>query len=330
MSTPRLQSTHPLGHGQSRGRGQPHGHGRGQGHERGPGQGVSADKVIELLNRLQTRLPRLQGATDDPYLVMARVMEFQKKHKLEPNGIIGAATLSALRKSAQRHTSKASPPFGQVVVVNLNVWGNQKPQTLTAYESGKPADDLKDVPCFGGSLEYPSHRGVFRIFERHFLHTSSAFPYPLGNMNFALRFHGGEAIHAGPVNKPSHACIHVNGPSTDYQGLPVNATGNTVAEKLFKWADLSTMVIVLGLGKEIGLGHVEEHVEKDEQGGIIEIDRDKRLFADHLIVQTLRGPYRGKYASETDSEYLDDIFHRHAYKGMGPPPSLPKPRSSPH
>jgi lipoprotein-anchoring transpeptidase ErfK/SrfK len=102
-------------------------------------------------------------------------------------------------------------------------------ERLRAFENGLTKLDFH--PIKGGAPSDPSTRGVFKVFKRLRHHTSSKFPIPPGNMDFALFFHGAEAIHQGPPTIPSHGCIHVE-PSQ--------------AERLFNWAgNADIMVIVL-------------------------------------------------------------------------------------
>lgn len=174
----------------------------------------------------KTRLPRL--STDNTYgsLTMARVMEFQSQEKLKVvDGIYGPKTEAALAKR-KGNTMK---PAGFCILVDL-INGR-----LRAFQQGAVALDFK--PIRGGSATDPSTRGVFRVTRALRHHTSSQFPEPPGNMDFALFYHKGEALHQGPPTESSHGCIHVE-PSQ--------------AELLFNWAggeknavDKKIMVIVL-------------------------------------------------------------------------------------
>jgi hypothetical protein len=169
-----------------------------------------------------TRLPRLDLDQHYGSLTMARVMEFQFHSKFatkDTDGIDGPITQDKLDK-----TKSSSPkPAGRVILVDLI---NSR---LRAFKDGKRDLDFK--PIAGGSTSDPSTRGVFKVFKRLRHHTSSKFPIPPGNMDFALFYHGAEALHQGPPTVPSHGCIHV-APSQ--------------AEQLFKWAgSFDVMVVVL-------------------------------------------------------------------------------------
>jgi lipoprotein-anchoring transpeptidase ErfK/SrfK len=94
-------------------------------------------------------------------------------------------------------------------------------KTLKAYQDGAL---FMETPISGGRAGHPTSVGVFSIdpHRRFKHHTSSVYPPPKGGapMNYALFFHGGEAIHQGDPNVPSHGCIHV---------------GHADAPKLFDW-----------------------------------------------------------------------------------------------
>ncbi len=188
--------------------------------------GMKGSSVKALQTQLNaagvTRLPRLD--LDEQYgsLTMARVMEFQFNIKFatkDTDGIDGPITQGKLDK-----TKSSSPkPDGRVILVDLI---NSR---LRAFNDG--TRDLDFKPIAGGSTSDPSTRGVFKVFKRLRHHTSSKFPIPPGNMDFALFYHGAEALHQGPPTEASHGCIHVE-PSQ--------------AERLFKWAGKhDVMVIVL-------------------------------------------------------------------------------------
>jgi hypothetical protein len=165
---------------------------------------ATGPKVGALQRRLNscgaTRLPRLKD--DEVYgsLTMARVMEFQFHSKFvlkDIDGKVGPATQAKIDS-----TPSSSPsPSGQVIVVDLIH------DRLRAFRSGTLEHDFR--PIKGGSASDPTTRGVFKVFKAFRHHTSSKFPVPPGNMDFALFFHGAEALHQGPPTIPSHGCIHV-------------------------------------------------------------------------------------------------------------------------
>jgi hypothetical protein len=107
-------------------------------------------------------------------------------------------------------------------------------RTLRAFEDGKLKITVH--PIIGGRPGFLTRCGKFSIdpdrrFEKH---TSSEFPPPHGGapMPFSLFFNGGQAIHGGDPNAPSHGCVHVAVPE---------------AERVFKWvADHAVRVVVTG------------------------------------------------------------------------------------
>ena len=166
-----------------------------------------------------TRLPRIRGEAGFGPLTMARVMEFQFQQGLLPDGDFGPKTKARLLETK----AHSAAPFGRCILVDLIVG------RLRAFQDGVLKFDLH--PISGGAHTSPTTRGVFKVFSRLRHHTSSKYPYPPGNMDFSLFFHGAEAIHQGPATIPSHGCIHV-------------APGD--AERLFDWAGVAdVMVIVL-------------------------------------------------------------------------------------
>jgi hypothetical protein len=171
----------------------------------------------QLNNCGPTRLPRLVEDNDYGSLTMARVMEFQFLNKFtrhDTDGVVGPITQASINGQPK----SSPPPMGRVIVVDLI---NDR---LRAYKSG--IKDLDFRPIKGGSATDPSTRGVFKIFRALRKHTSSKFPIPPGNMDFALFYNGAEALHQGPPRIPSHGCIHVD-PSE--------------AAKLFNWATSSSI-----------------------------------------------------------------------------------------
>ena len=178
--------------------------------------GASGAVVGALQRKLNsagpTRLPRLSSDTVYGSLTMGRVMEFQFLAKFPTSATDGAVGPITQAKIDAAPTS-APAPSGQVILVDLI---NER---LRAYRGGLLQHDFK--PIKGGSATDASTRGVFKVFKAFRHHTSSKFPIPPGNKDFALFYHGAEALHQGPPTIPSHGCIHVE-PSQ--------------AEKLFRWA----------------------------------------------------------------------------------------------
>jgi len=222
--------------------------------------GLPVKKLIDDLNRVSpTRLPLLAGDNFD-VITMARVMEFQFLLKLRVDGVAGPNTVSLLRHLLSRsRVHENATPAGRAIVINLipvNQW-------LTAFEDGEPIPGLTRRECHGGSMEFPSSRGVFQMTSRRLLHhTSDVFPEPPDNMACSLFYTHAEAIHQGPVGVPSHGCIHV---------------GVGWANKLFHWAGGSdVLVIVLGKHAKIGRGHTYPP-EVQRQIDLLKADLNTRL-----------------------------------------------------
>jgi len=186
-----------------------------------PGPDIGA--VQALLNKHNpTRLPR--SVEDKRYGVfsMARVMEFQHRSGLEPDGAVGPLTKTKLAGGLAK---TPADPAGKCIVVDL-IFRNR----AHAFQDGRTM--LRDIPCHGGSTEDPSTRGVFFVDKtrrfRH--HTSSEFPEPPDNMQFSLFFNKGQAIHLGPADEPSHGCIHVDMPG---------------AQQLFHFAGSDDVMVII-------------------------------------------------------------------------------------
>jgi len=133
---------------------------------------------------------------------MARVLEFQHEKRIGVDGDCGPTTHRTLDGSPCPKI--VAKPHGKCILVDLV--GNR----IHAFEDG--AEKMNISPVRGGSKEDPSHKGVFRVFKWRRHHTSSKFPEPPDNMEFALFYNGGEAIHSGPPDEDSHGCIHVDDP----------------------------------------------------------------------------------------------------------------------
>jgi L,D-transpeptidase catalytic domain/Putative peptidoglycan binding domain len=163
----------------------------------------------EQLNRCApTRLPLLVVDNDFGVLTKARVMEFQFNQKLSVDGIAGTTeTLPRLATVAAKATTVIKPS-GRSILVNL------VHNKLIAFENGKTVMTIQ--PIRGGSAGDPSTQGVFPMTSRRLRHhTSSEFPEPPDNMQFAMFYNRGQAIHMGPPTEPSHGCIHVGHPSIE-------------------------------------------------------------------------------------------------------------------
>jgi hypothetical protein len=153
---------------------------------------------------------------------MARVMEFQYQQGLATDGAVGLDTLRALQ-GTPTSCINAAVPQGRCILVDLI------DHRLFAFLNGTA--QLKISPIRGGRVGHPSHRGVFQMSSRRLRHhTSTEYPFPPGNMDFALFYNGSEAIHQGPPTVPSHGCIHVGPPS---------------AENLFNWAGQYDIIVIV-------------------------------------------------------------------------------------
>ncbi len=172
-----------------------------------------------------TRLPRLPiDGTFGP-LTVGRVMEFQFRNGLRDDGIVGAITNAKLPQDGPGDNQQPEPPSGRSILVNLF------DRQLTAYENGNVA--LHVSPIAGGRPGFLSSTGVFTMTSRRLRqHSSSEFPSSGGkrNMDFSLFYHGGEAIHQGDPNTPSHGSIHVAPP---------------FAEQLFEWAGSTDIWVIV-------------------------------------------------------------------------------------
>jgi len=186
-------------------------------------KGPDVGTLQQQLNCLgPTRLPRLDIDQGYGVLTMARVMEFQKQQGLSVDGAVGPNTAKKL-SGKPTTCDKSDAPAGRCILVDL--YGMK----LTAFKDGKA--ELNISPIIGGRPKFPSHRGVFQMTSRRLRHhTSSAFPKPHDNMQFALFYNGGEAIHQGSPTTQSHACIHV-------------APG--AAEHVFNWAGKEDVVVII-------------------------------------------------------------------------------------
>ncbi len=192
--------------------------------------GSAGPEVTQLQQSLNatgpTRLPQLPVDGNFGALTLARVLEFQENAGLSVDGAVGPITLGKLAASAGAGNDPA--PRGRSILADL------VDRQLTAYQDGAAA--FHTSPIAGGRPGFPSTQGVFRMSSRRLRrHSSSEFPSPSGkdNMDFAMFYHGGEAIHEGNPNTPSHGCIHVGAPD---------------AERLFAWVGDTDVVVIVAKG----------------------------------------------------------------------------------
>ena len=171
-----------------------------------------------------TRLPRLTVNSEFDALTVGRVMEFQFLNHLTVDGIVGPQTAAHLQSVESGQSDPPDPPQGRSILVDL--FNRQ----LAAYDHGEAA--LNISPIAGGRPGYRSTSGMFEMTDRRLRqHSSSEFPGK-DNMDFALFYHDGEALHQGNPEIQSHGCIHVPAPH---------------AEQLFDWAGTTDIwVIVIG------------------------------------------------------------------------------------
>jgi lipoprotein-anchoring transpeptidase ErfK/SrfK len=66
-------------------------------------------------------------------------------------------------------------------------------------------------PVSSGVPQYRTPSGIFRIYKKSRYHMSRRYPdeHGVNNMDFALWFYDGYALHKGDVDWMSHGCIHV-------------------------------------------------------------------------------------------------------------------------
>ncbi|SEP50860.1 L,D-transpeptidase [Amycolatopsis saalfeldensis] len=79
------------------------------------------------------------------------------------------------------------------------------------------------VPMEPGDAAQPTPAGTFRVAWKDKVHTSSEYGDPMPNSVFFAA--GGIAFHAGPLDQPSHGCIHLTDADSTvfFNGLPVGA-----------------------------------------------------------------------------------------------------------
>ena len=79
------------------------------------------------------------------------------------------------------------------------------------------------VPMEPGDATQPTPSGTFRVAWKDKVHTSSEYGDPMPNSVFFAA--GGIAFHAGPLDRPSHGCIHLTDTDSEvfFDGLPVGA-----------------------------------------------------------------------------------------------------------
>lgn len=79
------------------------------------------------------------------------------------------------------------------------------------------------VPMEPGDATQPTPAGTFRVAWKDKVHTSSEYGDPMPNSVFFAA--GGIAFHAGPLDRPSHGCIHLTDADSAvfFDGLPVGA-----------------------------------------------------------------------------------------------------------
>lgn len=185
--------------------------------------GMSGPEVQDLQRRLNcsapTRLPRLDTDGNFGVIMMARVMEFQFRRQIQADGVCGPQTYGMLPAGCELPVQ----PAGRCIVADLI---NNR---LYAFQGGEQF--MVSSPIHGGSPANPSSRGVFPMTSRRLRHhTSSKYPFPQDNMQYAMFYHGAQAIHKGNPGKPSHGCIHV--------GLPD-------IERLFSWVGSNDVLVIV-------------------------------------------------------------------------------------
>jgi peptidoglycan hydrolase-like protein with peptidoglycan-binding domain len=185
--------------------------------------GMSGQEVRELQRRLNcsapTRLPLQEIDGNFGVSTLARVMEFQFHQQIQTDGVCGPQTFGLLPGTSDVSVR----PAGRCILVDLIN------SVLYAFQDGEQF--MKSSPIHGGSPDNPSTRGVFPLTSRRLRHhTSSKFPTPPDNMQFAMFYNGGQAIHQGNPGKPSHGCIHVGPPDI---------------ERLFNWVGANDVLVIV-------------------------------------------------------------------------------------
>jgi hypothetical protein len=166
------------------------------------------------------------------------------------------------------------------IVVDLNR------QKLYAYEDNRL---FMSSRISSGKVGHETPSGKFKILEKQKVHISNLYPPPNGGaeMPYMLRIGwDGVAIHLGYVpNYPaSHGCIRV-------------PNGN--AQRLYRWADVGTPVIVEGkapVRNDIGKSYFAGREDRQDDVIVAEDDGDEAYEI---------GAYGGEGAGEGDT-YLDN------------------------
>lgn len=119
------------------------------------------------------------------------------------------------------------------------------------YQKGRMIGDTQI--CIGKEWGW-TRKGLYRVEEKDADHVSASYPNAYGEpapMPLAMRIYGRVWIHAGDVvgGFCSHGCIN----------LPL-----TPAEKLFRWADIGTPVLVVDSLKELNSKNRSEVVKTHE------------------------------------------------------------------
>ncbi|MGW4485292.1 L,D-transpeptidase [Amycolatopsis sp. NPDC004368] len=80
-----------------------------------------------------------------------------------------------------------------------------------------------------GDASQPTPVGSFAVAWKDKVHTSSEYGDSMPNSVFFAA--GGIAFHAGPLDKPSHGCVHLSDADSEvfFDGLPVGASVQVVA-----------------------------------------------------------------------------------------------------
>ena len=124
---------------------------------------------------------------------------------------------------------------GRVYLVGKGLFGFFKPEPYIRLHfsslRGRGSFGNFFFPISGGRKEFPVPRGWFWIYQKDKDHISSQWPKPYGGakMPYSLFFFKGSAIHAGSLQIPSHACVHVRLKD---------------AKKLFRMVKLYTLVYI--------------------------------------------------------------------------------------
>ncbi|MFW6287628.1 MAG: L,D-transpeptidase family protein, partial [bacterium] len=201
---------------------------------------MEGDDVKSLQERLN-ELGYYDGSIDGIYglLSYSSILDFQKDHGLDTNGVVGNETWNMLGNlSDTRITSRGGKTPQGELSIKINLYN----RTLVLYSDGIP---YKKYPVTIGDKETPSPVGDWYIKNKYKRIDAG----PLGTRWMGLNVPWGVyGIHG--TNKPweigvaaSKGCIRLH---------------NEYVEELFEWVDLNTNVEIIGPKPDIEIGYIME------------------------------------------------------------------------